>query len=70
MESEFISAERRESFAIIRLNRAEKLNALSREMIFALSDTFNSLDNETHLRAIILTGAGEKAFCAGTESLS
>jgi enoyl-CoA hydratase len=36
-------------------------------MILALSDAFKSLDSETQLRALILTGAGEKAFCAGTD---
>jgi enoyl-CoA hydratase len=67
MESPFVNLEQRDSVAIIRLNRPEKLNALSREMILALSDAFKSLDSETQLRAIILTGAGEKAFCAGTD---
>ena len=67
MVSEFISEERRELLAILRLNRPEKLNALSREMILALSDIFTNLDSQPNLRAIILTGAGDKAFCAGTE---
>jgi enoyl-CoA hydratase len=67
MKSPFVNLEQRDSVAIIRLNRPEKLNALSREMILALSDAFKSLDSETRLRAVILTGAGEKAFCAGTD---
>ena len=67
MSSEFISEERRESFAIIRLNRPEKFNALSREMILALSDVFTNLGNQTDLRAVILTGTGDQAFCAGTD---
>lgn len=71
MASEFISEERRESFAIVRLNRPEKFNALSREMILALSDLFRTIDDQPDLRAVILTGAGDKdsdgAFCAGTD---
>lgn len=67
MGSESISEERRESFAIIRLNRPEKSNALSREMIVTLSDVFTNLESQPDLRAIILTGAGDKAFCAGTD---
>lgn len=67
MVSDFISEERRESFAIIRLNRPEKHNALSREMIVALSDVFTNLENQTDLRAVILTGTGDLAFCAGTD---
>jgi enoyl-CoA hydratase len=61
-----ILQERRESFAIVRLNRPEKLNALSREMILALNDLFTTIDDQPNLRAIILTGAGD-AFCAGTD---
>jgi enoyl-CoA hydratase len=67
MKSPFVNLEQRDSVAIVRLNRPEKLNALSLEMILALSDAFKSLDSETQLRALILTGAGEKAFCAGTD---
>jgi enoyl-CoA hydratase len=67
MGSEFIIEERRDSFAIIRLNRPEKFNALSREMILALTNIFKTLGSEPDLRAIILTGAGDKAFCAGTD---
>jgi enoyl-CoA hydratase len=67
MVSDFISEERRESFAIIRLNRPEKRNALSREMIVALSDVFTNLENQADLRAVILTGTGDLAFCAGTD---
>ena len=59
--------ERRDSFAVITLNHPEKLNALSREMILALSDILKDIESESDLRAVILTGAGEGAFCAGTD---
>ena len=52
---------------IVRLNRPEKFNALSREMLLALSDIFTNLHNQPDLRAVILTGAGNRAFCAGTD---
>jgi len=61
-----IIQERRDPVAIVRLNRPEKFNALSREMILALSDIFKSLDSEPNLRAVILTATGDEAFCAGT----
>ena len=67
MGSESISEERRESFTIIRLNRPEKFNALSGEMIVALSEIFTNLGSQPDLRAIILTGEGDKAFCTGTD---
>lgn len=62
-----IQVERNESFAIVRLNRPEKLNALSRETIAALSETFKSFEADEELRAVILTGAGNRAFSAGTD---
>jgi enoyl-CoA hydratase len=53
--------------AVVRLNRPEKLNALSREMIRELSNLFTNLNSQPDLRAIILTGTGDKAFCAGID---
>src|SRR6266550_6979532 len=67
MDSSFVEVERRDSFAIIRLNRAENRNALSSEMILALSEIFTSLRSQPEQRAIILTGVGDQAFCAGTD---
>jgi len=67
MVPSLIITERRQSIEIIRLNRAEKFNALSREMISALSKTFKNLESDAELRVIVLTGAGNKAFCAGTD---
>ncbi len=62
-----LSFEQRDSIGLIRLNRPEKLNALSREMILALSEAFKNIEGKPDLRVVILTGAGEKAFCAGTD---
>jgi enoyl-CoA hydratase len=67
MDSPFVIAERRDSLAIIRLNRPEKLNALSREMIVTLNDIFSNLERQSDVRAIVLTGAGDNAFCAGAD---
>lgn len=62
-----ILQERRDQISIVQLNRPQKYNALSPEMILALADIFTNLDSEPDLRAIILTGAGDEAFCAGTD---
>lgn len=67
MDSPFITTEASDSHLIIRLNRPEKLNTLSREMILALSDIFKNFDSQPYLHAIILTGTGETAFCAGAD---
>ncbi len=50
--------------AHLNLNAPEKLNALSDEMLAALQSEFESLMNDSSVRAIILSGSG-KAFCAG-----
>jgi len=62
-----INYERQESFAVVRLNRPEKLNAISPEMLAELTDIFKNTADDQDLRAIILTGAGERAFSAGTD---
>ncbi len=67
MASPSVIVERRDSIAIICLNRPEKLNALSRAMLEDLSDAFKQLEKQSDLRAVILTGSGEAAFCAGTD---
>jgi len=56
-----------EGVAVVWLNRPEKLNSLTREMILALSDLFKSFASRTDVRAVVLTGSGEKAFCVGTD---
>lgn len=53
--------------ATITINRPEKLNALNKETIQELHDAFESLEKNPEIRAIILTGSGEKAFVAGAD---
>lgn len=67
MTSSLIQFERKESLAIVRLNRPDKLNALSRQMLLELIDFFRGAADDSSLRAIILTAAGDKAFSAGTD---
>jgi enoyl-CoA hydratase len=52
-------------FATICIDRPEKLNALDFDMVLALERAAILADNEKHVRAVILTGTGEKSFCAG-----
>ena len=65
MHSSPLITERRDSLLVIRLNRPDKLNALSGEMIEAMSKAFNSVADNADV--VILTGTGERAFCAGTD---
>lgn len=51
----------------ITINRPAKLNALNRETIQELHNAFKQLESEKKIKAIILTGSGEKAFVAGAD---
>ena len=53
--------------AIVTINRPNKLNALNKETIGELHEVFKSLQKDKNLKAIILTGSGEKAFVAGAD---
>ena len=48
-------------------DRQDKLNALNSDGIDALSLSFDSLSNDPDVRAVILTGAGSKAFIGGAD---
>ena len=50
--------------AVITLNRPDKRNAITDDMRTQLIDTLESVQRDTHIRAVILTGNG-KVFCAG-----
>lgn len=53
--------------AIVTLNRPEVLNALSSALCRQLCETLASLDNDETVHALILTGAGDRAFSAGVD---
>lgn len=61
-----ISYEERGEIAYVRLERAEKRNALTREMLERLGEIFAGVAARRDLRAVILGGAGPD-FCAGTD---
>jgi enoyl-CoA hydratase/carnithine racemase len=56
--------------ATVTLDRPEKLNALTLEMLDELSRIAAQLDADRSLRCAILTGAGERAFCVGADVLA
>jgi enoyl-CoA hydratase len=53
--------------AIVILDRHEVLNALDFALIAKLTDTLESLDRDPSCRAIVITGAGDRAFAAGAD---
>jgi enoyl-CoA hydratase len=52
---------------VLTLNRPEARNALSPALMGALSDTLRAAADDADVRAVVLTGTGEKAFCAGMD---
>lgn len=53
--------------ALLTVNRPDKLNALSGEVRCSLVGALNALRTDGEVRAVVLTGAGEKAFIAGAD---
>ena len=67
MEYEFILAERRGNVALVTLNRPDKLNALSFPLMRELDEALSRYEEDDEVKAIVLTGAGERAFSAGAD---
>ncbi len=67
MSFENILFEIREPLAILTLNRPKVLNALNQATFTELETAFTELTASESVRAILLTGAGEKAFAAGAD---
>jgi 3-hydroxypropionyl-coenzyme A dehydratase len=63
----YIQLEPREEIAIIRINRPEALNAMNVDVIAELSRTIDIVGPDDGIKALIITGAGEKSFCAGAD---
>jgi len=59
--------EDRGAVRLITLNRPDKLNALNRETINELHSAFDAAADSASVRAVVLTGAGQKAFVAGAD---
>lgn len=51
----------------ITINRPDKLNALNKKTIDELSQAFSAADKDASIKAIIITGSGQKAFVAGAD---
>src|SRR2546427_12854871 len=62
---EHIVVEQAEGLLRVRINRAEKRNALSRAVLSELATAFSLHAGDISLKAAVLTGAGDKAFAAG-----
>ncbi len=62
-----VEFEVRGSVAVITLNRPEARNSLSPEVLVRLWDAWQQVESDDQIRVAIITGAGDKAFCAGAD---
>jgi len=59
--------EKSDGIAVVTMNRPEFRNALNPEMLCRLADAWQDINDDAGVRVGILTGAGDKAFCAGAD---
>ncbi len=56
-----------EGIAVVTLNRPAALNSINRALRLELLDLYPALDLRKDVKVIVITGAGEKAFCTGAD---
>ncbi len=56
-----------DNVATITINRPEKMNAFTNTMLKEMCDAFDQIDADDDVRAVVVTGAGDRAFCAGAD---
>src|SRR5579885_2076345 len=59
--------DKKDFIATVTVNREKALNALNPDVLKDIRECFTQLSNDAEVRAVILTGAGEKAFVAGAD---
>lgn len=67
MSSDAVTSERRGSTLHITIDRPDRRNAINPEVVRGISGALESAESEDSVRVVVLTGAGEKAFCAGAD---
>ncbi|MFL5900622.1 MAG: enoyl-CoA hydratase/isomerase family protein [Solirubrobacterales bacterium] len=67
MDYEVVKYEVVEGVATVTLDNPEKRNMLSGQMLVELVDAMKTARDSEEVRAVVLTGAGEKVFCAGAD---
>ena len=63
----YIQLEPQGEIALLRINRPEALNAMNIDVISELSRTVDIVGADESIKVVIITGAGEKSFCAGAD---
>ncbi|MBR32701.1 MAG: crotonase [Spirochaetaceae bacterium] len=61
------SLDKKNQYALLTINRPEALNALNEDILSEIHEHVESLNSDKDIRGLIITGTGEKAFCAGAD---
>jgi enoyl-CoA hydratase/carnithine racemase len=67
---EILLTENRGHIRVLTINRPDRVNAISPELGDALIEAFVKANADNEVRAVVLTGVGDRAFCAGEPLLS
>ena len=67
MNFENILVETKERVALITINRPKKLNALNKATIGELHEALSQLKDDDNIKALVITGSGDKSFVAGAD---
>lgn len=67
MNEKVLLREDRGQIAILTINRPDARNSVSRELLGAFAKELDALRFDPNIRVIIITGAGDRAFCAGAD---
>lgn len=67
MTTQLVKTDREGAVAVVTLNRPEAMNALSKALRADLAAVMRALDADPAIRAVVLTGAGNRAFTAGLD---
>ena len=67
MNYEHLIIKKEDGVAVVTINRHERRNALAAQTIEELDRAFMELEKDADIGAVVITGAGDKAFCAGAD---
>jgi len=62
-----VNASRQDARMVLTIDRPERRNALNADVIRALQEALSRVKSDDTIRAVVLTGAGDEAFCAGAD---
>lgn len=65
--SDILIATRADNVLRLTLNRPERRNAVNDDLILRLTSAFDEASQDPDIRAIVLTGSGDRAFCSGAD---